>query len=152
GTPAYMSPEQATGQWNIVGPASDIYSLGAILYEMLTGERPVQGSDANKIVAKVQRGEFPRPRHWRPDGPGPLEAICLKAMALTPEGRYESAKELAADVEHWLADEPVAAWQEPWTASAGRWMRKHKAIAATAGAVLLSATVGLALGFFFVNA
>jgi tetratricopeptide (TPR) repeat protein/tRNA A-37 threonylcarbamoyl transferase component Bud32 len=152
GTPSYMSPEQATGRWNIVGPASDIYSLGAILYEMLTGQPPVKGQDPYEIIAKVQRGEFPHPRQWRADVPRPLEAICLKAMALKSEERYATAKELAGDVEHWLADEAVSAYVEPWRVRAGRWSRKHKAVVATAAAALLTATIGLALGLFFVNA
>ncbi len=139
GTPAYMSPEQATGRWNIVGPASDIYSLGAILYEMLTGQRPVQGQDAYEVVAKVQRGEFPRPRQRRPDIPKPLEAICLKAMALKPGERFATAKELSGDVEHWLADEAVAAYREPWTVRAGRWLRRHRV-------VVSSGVVAMALG------
>jgi tRNA A-37 threonylcarbamoyl transferase component Bud32 len=151
GTPSYMSPEQATGRWNIVGPASDIYSLGAILYEMLAGQPPVKGQDPYEIIAKVQRGEFPHPRQWRADVPRPLEAICLKAMALKPKERYATAKELAGDVEHWLADETVSAFAEPWRVRAGRWSRKHKAVVATAAAALLTATIGLALGLFFVN-
>lgn len=145
GTPAYMSPEQATGRWNIVGPATDVYSLGAILYEMLTCQRPVQGQDSYEVLAKVQRGDFPWPRHWRSDVPKPLEAVCLKAMALKPEDRYPTCKELAADVEHWLADEPVNAYGEPWPNRTGRWLRRHRTLVASVVAALVVALAALAV-------
>src|SRR5262249_9783311 len=87
GTPSYMSPEQAAGQWDTVGPASDIYSLGATLYAILTGQAPFRGFSVGEIVAKAKQGEFPRPRQVKPDVPRPLEAICLKAMARRPEDR-----------------------------------------------------------------
>src|SRR5262249_1536385 len=104
GTPAYMSPEQAAGALGQLGPASDIYSLGATLYVLLTGQAPFVGGN---LVQQVQRGALVRPRQVKPAVPPALGAICLKAMALQPEERYPTALELAADVEHWLADEPV---------------------------------------------
>jgi eukaryotic-like serine/threonine-protein kinase len=143
GTAAYMPPEQATGRWNIVGPASDVYCLGAILYEMLTCQRPVQGQDSYEVLAKVQRGDFPWPRHWRSDVPKPLEAACLKAMALKPEDRYQTCKELAADVEHWLADEPVSAYGEPWPNRTRRWLRRHRSLVASVVAALVVALAAL---------
>ncbi len=151
GTLAYMSPEQAAGRWDIVGPRSDIYSLGATLYEVLTGVAPFS-SRAAGVVDKIQRGEFAPPCQVKKTVPRPLAAICLKAMARKPEDRYASALELAADIEHWLADEPVTAYREPIFVRASRWVRKHKPVVATAAAVLVTATVGLAVGLFFVNA
>jgi serine/threonine protein kinase len=90
GTPTYMSPEQAEGRWDLVGPASDVYSLGATLYTLLTGESPFQERHGVEMLSKVQRGEFLPPRQRKRDTPRALEAICLKAMARRPEERYSS--------------------------------------------------------------
>jgi serine/threonine-protein kinase len=127
GTPAYMSPEQATGQTSQLGPASDIYSLGATLYTLVTGQIPFAGSDKYAVLDKVRRGEWQSPRAVKPNVPPALEAVCQKAMALAPAERYATALDLAADVEHWLADEPVSAWQEPLSVRWGRWKRRHRA-------------------------
>ncbi len=153
GTPAYMSPEQAAGRWDVVGPASDVYGLGAVLYELLTGRRPVQGRDAADVLAKVRRGDFPPPRHGRPDVPRALEAVCLRALALRPEDRYAGARDLADEVEHWLADEPVRALREPAHVRLRRWARRHRPLVASLGtaAVLLLATAVLA-GFWLFRA
>src|SRR5262249_29161189 len=85
GTPAYMSPEQAEGRLERVGPLSDVYSLGATLYCLLTGKTPIGEADVGEALRRVQRGEFPPPRAVRPSIPQALEAVCLKAMALKPE-------------------------------------------------------------------
>jgi hypothetical protein len=146
GTPAYMSPEQATGNAANIGPASDIYSLGAVLYELLTGRAPFVGSEPTEMVARVQEGRFVRPRQVDPATPRALEAVCLKAMAPKPSDRYGSAVELKAEVENWLADEPVQAYAEPWTTRAGRWARRHRAGVTAAAAVLVLATLGGAAG------
>ncbi|HMF10957.1 MAG TPA: serine/threonine-protein kinase, partial [Gemmataceae bacterium] len=116
GTPAYMSPEQAAGRWDVVGPASDIFSLGATLYAVLTGRPPYRGHGQEDALEMARHGEFRPPRQVKPDVPRALEAICFKAMALKPEDRYSTARELGADVEKWLADEIVTAWLEPFTA------------------------------------
>ncbi|MEX2139568.1 MAG: serine/threonine-protein kinase [Pirellulales bacterium] len=149
GTPAYMSPEQAAGRLDQLGPASDIYSLGATLYHVLTGQAPVPSdSDLGEQLRKVQRGDFPRPRSLKKDLPKPLEAICLKAMALKPENRYASAVALANDVEHWMADEPTAALPDGLAQRGLRWLRHNwvAAFAATA-AILVVAVVSIAAGF-----
>jgi serine/threonine protein kinase len=112
GTVPYMSPEQAAGLVQEVGPPSDIYSLGATLYCLLTGHHPIKEVDTNKALALAVRSEFPRPRQVKPSVPVALEAIVLKAMANKPEHRYPSAKALAEDIERWLADEPTLAHQE----------------------------------------
>jgi eukaryotic-like serine/threonine-protein kinase len=125
GTPAYMSPEQAAGRIDSLGPASDIYSLGATLYVLLTGQPPIREPNIPLLLAKVQAGEIPPPRKVkRTVSPG-LDAICKKAMALRPEDRYATAQELAGDVARWLADEPVTAWREPFGERFSRLTRKH---------------------------
>src|SRR5262249_44176131 len=87
GTPAYMPPEQAEGKLNLVGPSSDVYSLGGILYELLTGRAPFGGHPVD-VLEQVRKGEFQSPRKFMKSVPSALDAICLKAMALTPLDRY----------------------------------------------------------------
>src|SRR5262249_20089940 len=84
GTPAFMSPEQARGKVNELGPAADIYSLGAVLYCLLTGKVPFDGPDVGAVLRQAQKGEFALPRQVRREVPRALEAACLKAMALRP--------------------------------------------------------------------
>ena len=139
GTPAFMSPEQASGRIDELGPASDVYSLGATLFCLLTGQAPVTGTDQGTILRHVQRGEIPRPRQVSADVPLPLEAVCLKALATAPEDRYTSPRELADEIERWLADEPVQAWREPARVRLARWVRRHRSAvvaAATLAAIL----------------
>jgi serine/threonine-protein kinase len=146
GTPAYMSPEQAAGATAQVGLASDIYSLGATLYVILTGQAPVASGDTAEVLEMVRRGAIPPPRQVRPDTPLALDAICRKAMALRPSDRYASALDLAADIEHWLGDEAVTAYSEPWPARLGRWGRRHRTMLASAAVLLLASLVGLTTG------
>jgi serine/threonine-protein kinase len=151
GSPAYMSPEQAAGRWDEVGPASDIYSLGATLYMLLTGQAPRQGS-RDQVMRKAKSGEFVPPRQVRRDVPRPLEAVCLKAMALKPGDRYTTALELAADVDRWLADEVLLAYREPWAARARRYLRRHRTVAVGAATALVLAVLGLAVWTINVSA
>ena len=144
GTPAYMSPEQAAGNLDELGPASDVYSLGATLYHLLTGRVPFEDRDVSRVLEQVREGRFPAPRALDGSVPAALEAICLKAMARRPADRYLSARALADDLEHWLADEPVAAFPEPWWLRAARWRRRHQALVSSATA--LGVTVLVALG------
>jgi serine/threonine protein kinase/Flp pilus assembly protein TadD len=138
GTPAYMSPEQAAGRLELLGPASDVYSLGATLYCLLTGHAPFEGTDQGEVLRQVQRGAVVPPRRRKSSTPAALEAICLRAMALRPEDRYQSASAVAAEVEHWLADEPVAAYREPLVRWLQRWARRHKTLVAAVAAALLA--------------
>jgi serine/threonine protein kinase len=147
GTPAYASPEQAAGHWELVGPASDIFSLGATLYNLLTNASPYHGSSVQEIIAQASMGDVIPPRRRKRDVPRALEAICLKAMTRLPEERYGTALDLAADVEHWLADQPVQAYPEPMFTRLGRWLRRHRplvaSLAAAAGVALVSLTLVL---------
>jgi WD40 repeat protein len=104
GTPRTMSPEQAAGELERVGPASDIYSLGAILYFLLAGRAAFPDGDVPTVLKRVRRGIFPAPRRLRRSVDPRLEAICLKAMALDPGERHASALDLAGDLEAWQAD------------------------------------------------
>jgi serine/threonine-protein kinase len=143
GTPAYMSPEQATGRLD-VGPASDIYSLGATLFHLLTGQAPFQGRSSVSVLERLERGDIPSARAIESTLPPALAAICQKAMATAPASRYATALELAAELERWLADEPVAAYREPWMARLGRWQRRHRSwVRAGVVALLLVAVIAV---------
>jgi eukaryotic-like serine/threonine-protein kinase len=146
GTPAYMSPEQAVGELDRLGPWSDVYSLGATLYCLLTGRAPFEQGDVGAILRAVREGAFSPPRQFEPGIDRALEAICLKAMAREPEGRYGRPRALAEDVERWMADEPVSAWREPMARRLGRWTRRHRPLVAGSAGLLVAATVGLAIG------
>jgi serine/threonine-protein kinase len=125
GTPQYMSPEQAAGRVGELGPSSDIFSLGATLYTLLTGQAPFSGSDVGEVLRKVQRGEFTPPGKAKPGTPAPLSAICCKAMASSQNDRYATALELAADVTRWLANDPVSAYREPVFRRLQRWSLRY---------------------------
>ncbi len=144
GTPAYMSPEQARGDLEHLGPRSDVYSLGATLYCLLTGKPPFENEDIGAVLRAVQAGDFRPPRALEPSLDRALEAICLKAMALKPEDRYATPRALADDIERWIADEPVTAWREPWTRSLIRQLTRHRTGVTAAGAAVLVALAGTA--------
>jgi eukaryotic-like serine/threonine-protein kinase len=124
GTPAYMSPEQASNL--AAAPASDIYSLGATLFKLLTGVPPITGDSLPEIRSKILAGKFPKPTALNNTLDSALEGICLKAMSLQPQDRYSTALDLAKDVERYLADEPVEAYAEKRTEKLGRFFRRHR--------------------------
>jgi serine/threonine-protein kinase len=144
GTPLYMSPEQAEGRLVQIGPASDIYCLGGTLYCLLAGRPALEGLDVDEIMARVRRGDITPPSQINPRVPAALEAIVLKAMALRSSDRYASARDLAEEVERWLADEPVSARREPIWEKARRWMRRRRTTAAAIAATIIASTIGLA--------
>lgn len=151
GTPAYMSPEQAAGRLDSLGPCSDIYSLGATLYHVLTGQAPFRGGE-DSVLGNVQMGRFPRPREVNSQVPRALEASCLKAMARMPADRYKSAGKFAEDIERYLADERVEAYREPLPAKAWRWTRNHKPLVLSSVAALTVAAVTLSIGVVLLSA
>jgi len=148
GTVGHAAPEQLTGNGSSTTPSSDLYSLGTILYGVLTGEPPFPStskSSARPVVERVRLGRFPSPRSRNPEIDPALEAICLKAMARQPEDRYGSVSELANDLERWLAGEPVRAWREPWNRRLRRWIGRHRTLVTTGalGLVLLTASLAV---------
>ncbi len=126
GTPAFMSPEQAAGNLDFLGPASDIYSLGAILYVLLTGQQPFPADSLSVLLSQVRSGQFPSPSRRNGSVARALECICLKAMALQPESRYHTAQDLAVDVVRWLSDEPVSNYRDPFLVRLRRWERRYQ--------------------------
>jgi serine/threonine-protein kinase len=145
GTPAYMSPEQAEGDLDHLGSRSDVYSLGATLYYVLTGRPPFAG-DAVDVIPAVRKGDFRPPSQVDPSIDRALEAICKKAMAHQPVDRYATPKAMTEDLERWMADEPVSAWREPPAVRSRRWMRRHRTAVTAAAALLLATVVALAIG------
>jgi len=145
GTPSYMSPEQAAGRLDAISPASDVYSLGATLYHLLCGRPPYEKEDFGAILAKVQRGDYPKPSSVVAEMQRGLEAICLKAMSVKPVDRYQTASALANDLEHWLADEPISAVTDNFRDRLSRYGRKHRGVVrAGIVAVVLVAVVASA--------
>jgi len=145
GTPPYMSPEQAAGKTAEIGPASDIYTLGAVLYELLTGRPPYSGGSSAEIIGKIKFSPPPRPSKCRPGVARALEAICLKAMAREPGDRYPDAAALAQDAQDWLDDQPVSAFRERLAERVFRWARRHKAAVTSAVVAVVCLTVVLSV-------
>ena len=151
GTTQYMSPEQAEGRVDRLSPASDIYGLGATLYHLLAGRPPFEG-DADDVVLRVQQGRFESPRAHAPHTPRSLEAICLRAMARRPDQRYATARDLALDIERYLADERVLAYAEPFASRAWRWTRHHRAAVLSFVAAAMVAVAALSAGVLLLGA
>ena len=151
GTPAYMSPEQAAGRWDIIDHATDIYGLGGVLYALMTGSPPLVDGNWPEMQQHIQRGDFPRPREKNPRIAKTLEAICLKAMAPAPKDRYASASVLATDIERWLGDEPLVAVPDRFVAGARRWLRRHRRAVTAAFSVLIMALAMAAAGLVLLD-
>jgi WD40 repeat protein/tRNA A-37 threonylcarbamoyl transferase component Bud32 len=143
GTPAYMAPEQAAGQANLAGPAADIYSLGVLLYEALTGRVPFRARKAAEMRELVLTQEPPPPRKLQAKVPADLETICLKCLQKEPGQRYQSAGALAEDLRLFLEDRPLR-WARPVgrLERLARWCRRNPALAAAGGlAIVLLLTI-----------
>src|SRR5262249_48214586 len=135
GTPTYMAPEQAAGMKEQVGPATDVYALGAILYELLTGQPPFQGKSVLDSLRLVTTQDPVAPSKLTPALSGDLEAICLKCLEKAPRARYASARELADDLQRFLDGHAVTARPASRLRKAWKWARRHPQAVALAAAV-----------------
>ncbi len=143
GTPAYAAPEQWKGDPKVLGVWTDVYGLGATLFEILASKAPFKVPSPT-IGEDVEIGNLHR--EMKPWAPPALRAICRKAMAVKPGDRYATAAALADDIDRFLADEPVAAWPDPWRVRLWRLVKRHRTAVAAAGVLLATTTVALAIG------
>jgi serine/threonine-protein kinase len=148
GTACYMAPEQAAGRSRDVGPATDVYGLGAVLYELLTGRPPVEGDSWAAVLERVRTAEPVEPRRRRPEVSRDLEAVCLKALAKEPARRYASAQDLADDLRRFLNAEPTRVRPPGRAGRAWRFARRHPGTSVAAFLLLLAAAAAPVLAAY----
>jgi len=145
GTPSYMAPEQAAGDAKRVGPAADVWALGAILYECLTGRPPFRGSNREETMLLVLEQDPVAPRSLRPDVPRDLETVCLKCLEKEPARRYPDAASLAEDLRRFRAAEPILATPPPVWRQAWRFAARHRTGVGAASAAVVAASFLVAM-------
>jgi tetratricopeptide (TPR) repeat protein/predicted Ser/Thr protein kinase len=141
GTPRYMAPEQTQGKKGAITTATDVYGLGVILYEVLTGRPPFQGDMVQDVLEQIRTREPERLSRINPQVDRDLETICLKCLEKEAEQRYGSAEALAEDLEHWRAGEPIHARRVGWRERTWRWCRRNPMIAVPSAVAALLLTV-----------
>lgn len=153
GTPMYMSSEQAMGLHDDLTAASDVYSLGAMLFNIVTGQHPIEGKTARDIILNVREGRTKNLLETQPSAPKPLSSIIQKAMATKPVDRYQSASALAEDLDRWMSDEPVLAHKDHETLveKAGRLIRRYRGWTVSGAAALFSIAVVSVVAALLIN-
>ncbi len=160
GTPAYMAPEQARGQLSKIDARTDVFALGAILYEMLCLRPPYEGADATQMIESAAQGEIKTPlaraakdptiRYRMAHLPGAkipreLDAVCMKALSVESIDRYQDVRGLQADVENFIAGRPVSVRRDPMAVQLAKWVRRHPTLAASSAAAIVVILVSAAL-------
>jgi serine/threonine protein kinase len=143
GTPSYMAPEQAAGEHAKISKATDVYGLGAVLYQLLTGHPPFAGGTSYQTIRLLLDTEPRQPRFWNRKIARDLSTICLKCLEKDPQGRYSSALALAEDLEHWLRHEPIRAHRTGIFTRGRKWVRRNPTSALLAASLIaLAAAIG----------
>lgn len=151
GTPSYMAPEQARGDMEVVSRESDVYALGAILYECLTGRPPFRGATVWETVEQVRDRAPVPPRDLQPGIPRDLETICLKCLRKSPTDRYETAQELAEDLHRFCNSEPILARPVSRWERCAKWVKRNPVVAGLLAAVILALGLGTGISTYYLK-